>query len=254
MSRQRKKPEESKVDSSAWLATFSDLNFLMITFFVLLLSMSSMDDRRYTDVFGEELSMAQDMVRPTPPMGKSPLPIIIPASGRWVGHAQQINVKGPPGKSGGQKAEGNDELQKGRRSLLGDPEGKRRDELLRKLLERSGDLVALEPQEGEQFRLAVEDSLFFKQGEFQPDPGADEFLRSMARLANDLGGRLVVEAHKGSWELASRRSAAVARLLVRHGVPGERVAADVVAGPENQLNFALTRPISNEQEERGNDG
>ncbi len=244
MSRSKKKLEEAKVDKTAWLATFSDLNFLMITFFVLLLSMSSMDDRRYSDVFGEELSMAQDMVRPTPPMGKSPLPVIVPARGRWVGHAQNINIKGPPGKSGGLKTEGTDELQKGRRSLLADPEGKRRDELLRKLLERSGELVELEPREGEQFRLAVEDSLFFEEGTFQPDPAADEFLRSMARLANDLGGRLLVEAHKGSWELASKRSAAVARALVRHGIPGERVAADVVAGPASQLNFALTRPIS----------
>lgn len=48
MARREKKPEEKK--GSAWLVTFSDLMTLLLTFFVLLLSMAVIDERRVRDV------------------------------------------------------------------------------------------------------------------------------------------------------------------------------------------------------------
>ncbi len=245
MSRRRRGSEgESARDTTSWMATFSDLNFLMITFFVLLLSMSSMDHRRFSDVFGDEISMAEDMVRPAPPMGKSPLPVIIPCRGRWVGYPQDPNASSRPGRGGDEEREGEDELQKGRRSLLSDPASTRRDEALRRLVQRWAELVILEEQTEEEVRLTVEDALFFESDEYRPDPRAIELLRSLARLTAELDGVLRVEAHLGTWELAARRSAAVARALVGYGVPGDRVTADVIAGAPDQLNFALALPIS----------
>lgn len=41
-----------EIDKNAWMVTFSDLLTLMITFFVLLLSMSSMDDAKLKEMFG----------------------------------------------------------------------------------------------------------------------------------------------------------------------------------------------------------
>ena len=46
------------VDKNAWMVTFSDLLTLMITFFVLLLSMSSMDDKKLKDMFS---ALEQDL-------------------------------------------------------------------------------------------------------------------------------------------------------------------------------------------------
>ncbi len=43
---------EEERDSNAWMVTFSDLLTLMITFFVLLLSMSSMDEKKLEEMFG----------------------------------------------------------------------------------------------------------------------------------------------------------------------------------------------------------
>ncbi len=50
--RNRKKDDEGKAASSgAWMVTFSDLSTLLLTFFVLLLSMSSMDERKLKSLF-----------------------------------------------------------------------------------------------------------------------------------------------------------------------------------------------------------
>lgn len=46
------KGETSTLDSSSWMVTFSDLLTLMLTFFVLLLTMSSMDNKRLREAFG----------------------------------------------------------------------------------------------------------------------------------------------------------------------------------------------------------
>ncbi len=42
--------QKSHIDPNAWMVTFSDLVTLMLTFFVLLLSMSSMDEQKANDI------------------------------------------------------------------------------------------------------------------------------------------------------------------------------------------------------------
>ena len=48
---QKKERNQDGERSSPWLVTFSDLSTLLLTFFVLLLSMSSMDDRSFRSMF-----------------------------------------------------------------------------------------------------------------------------------------------------------------------------------------------------------
>lgn len=51
MGRKKIGADEEEVDSGGWMVTFSDLSTLLLTFFVLLLSMSSMDDRTLKSMF-----------------------------------------------------------------------------------------------------------------------------------------------------------------------------------------------------------
>lgn len=46
-----KKAEEYKVDPNAWMTTFADLIMLLLTFFVLLLTMKSMDAGKVREIF-----------------------------------------------------------------------------------------------------------------------------------------------------------------------------------------------------------
>ena len=43
----KKKPEEPKKGSPEWMATFSDLMNLLLCFFVMLFSMSTMDAQKF---------------------------------------------------------------------------------------------------------------------------------------------------------------------------------------------------------------
>ncbi|HPQ68860.1 MAG TPA: flagellar motor protein MotB [bacterium] len=54
----RKKAQGGGSDPNAWMVTFSDLLTLMLTFFVLLLTMSSLDTKKLKEAFDSFLQMA----------------------------------------------------------------------------------------------------------------------------------------------------------------------------------------------------
>lgn len=64
----KKKPEEAPAGSPAWMATFSDLMNLLLCFFVLLFSMSSIDSQKF-----QELSAALSATFSVLPSGGSVL-------------------------------------------------------------------------------------------------------------------------------------------------------------------------------------
>lgn len=49
--KKKKEVDEEEIDKDAWMVTFGDLLQLLITFFVLLISMSSMDQKILTEMF-----------------------------------------------------------------------------------------------------------------------------------------------------------------------------------------------------------
>jgi flagellar motor protein MotB len=213
----------------------------MITFFVLLLSMSSMDETAFSDVFGEELASSQDIIRPEPPMGRSPLPAIQPSNGSWVGNPSALPVDPEPGHHGRHKTAEQGVNQKAAKALRPDPRGVDHDERLKAAFEKVQDLLNIESVNEEEIRVTVNDAIFFKNEEFNPTPEAREIIRAIADLTKEYGGQLEIRAHRGRWEVAAKRSAAVARYLVRTGVPGEKLNADVIVGEEGMLNFAIKR-------------
>jgi len=60
----KEKAEELSTDPNAWMVTFGDLITLLLTFFVLLLSMSSMDEQKFAEMVndssGEYISLLND--------------------------------------------------------------------------------------------------------------------------------------------------------------------------------------------------
>ena len=78
-------PEIIEVETGQWMMTFSDLLTLLLAFFVLLLTMSSMDDRKFKEAFGmfsgafgtlakqKQAGMAPDFIVPV----NAPIPEIL---------------------------------------------------------------------------------------------------------------------------------------------------------------------------------
>lgn len=85
MARKKPAPIINEVETGAWMMTFSDLLTLLLAFFVLLLTMSSMDDRKFRDAFGafsgafgtlakqQESGLSPDFIVPI----KAPVPEIL---------------------------------------------------------------------------------------------------------------------------------------------------------------------------------
>lgn len=73
----KKKQEEPKAGSPAWMATFSDLMNLLLCFFVLLFSMSSVDQEKFEQIVA---SLQQSFTS------------ILPAGGSSVGDGQMISA------------------------------------------------------------------------------------------------------------------------------------------------------------------
>lgn len=70
MARAKKRSSEESKPSQGWMLTFSDMITLMLTFFVLLVSMSHMDERRKRDVLVSTQSMTGLGVTTFNPLGK----------------------------------------------------------------------------------------------------------------------------------------------------------------------------------------
>jgi chemotaxis protein MotB len=52
MARRKKNlSSDTMMDANAWLVTFGDLVMLLLTFFVMLLTMSSMDTKKLKEIF-----------------------------------------------------------------------------------------------------------------------------------------------------------------------------------------------------------
>lgn len=67
----RKKKESEGSSTPAWLITFSDLMTLLLTFFVLLLSMAVIDERSKLEVLGSvsrQFGMGNTIINPTAPL------------------------------------------------------------------------------------------------------------------------------------------------------------------------------------------
>ena len=57
MGRRKKKKDEKMEGLPAWMATYSDMVTLLLTFFVLLLAMATFDDTKRVEAVFESLSL-----------------------------------------------------------------------------------------------------------------------------------------------------------------------------------------------------
>ena len=212
--------EEVEEGSPAWMATYSDLATLLLTFFVLLLSFASMDAQQFREALGSV---------------RDAFGVTFSDPGRFEARSATIVEMG--------EASG--------RTMLNESAALRaiRDAVARRGLDKQVDVSA----EERGIVLRVRDQVLFDVGSDDVREEGIPVLEKVADLANEFSGRISIEGHTddrpihslrfpSNWELSAFRATAVLRHLVDHGVPRNRLA---IAG------YADTSPLEANDTEEG---
>lgn len=214
--------EEPDEGSPAWMATFSDLATLLLTFFVLLLSFANMDTVQFHDLMGSI---------------REAFGVQTETQGRFSARANQ-----PISLSLGQD---------GTPRVLEQEAYIRR---LRRTLAEHGldELVELEETD-RGVALRMRDGVLFPSGSAELRDEAQPLLEEVAVIVSRFTRRVAIEGHTdnrpistpnfpSNWELSAARSAAVLHHMLRSGLEPDKVQ---LAG------FADTKPVADNGTDEG---
>jgi len=216
---------EKKVKKGAppWMATFADLSTLLMTFFVLLLSFSTMDVQKFRDMLGsvqsafgvqfQDRGIYQPVIQePVKPSEAKP-------------QEQLIKEQLVPTPSRDEEKEVAAES-----AVMADQ--------VKKLVEETRLADEVEILQGPRgVRLRVKGGLFFQPGQADLRTAAMPFLNGVAKILNKSKFYLIIEGHTDNlpihtevfptnWELSAARATAVVRTLVQEGqISAKRLAA-----------------------------
>jgi chemotaxis protein MotB len=226
----------------AWMATFSDLVTLLLTFFVLLYATSKTDEEKFKSVAGSIRKAFRGNTKergPVPQLGKSPddAPTMIESQ-------QPVN----PFPIDFLTTEGILEKHEINRASTEDLESMK-DKV--KEYELTDSVDVYEIPEGVKIR--IKDKVLFKKGTLEISSITAEVYQRMVKLLQDNDWTIFVEGHASKGErwvkdstvdalsLSSMRAAAVTRSLVKRGIRPEKITTAA---------YGDTRLIENEPNER----
>ncbi len=237
----RKKPHEEHENHERWLVSYADFITLLFAFFVVMYSISSVNEGKYR-VLSDALVAA---FRSSP---KSLLPIQVgsPSKSPVVSTAQE-DLRSP----------GLVKLPKMFISQNENEEGKPRDPLIEEKFEEGGDRVVLEKiaddvrealselvkkglitvhQEALWVEVEIRNSVLFPSGSAVLQASAVPVLEEVARILADHDNSIRVEGftdnvpihtvvYPSNWELSAARASSVVRLFMDNGISPQRMVA-----------------------------
>jgi chemotaxis protein MotB len=231
----RRKPklaEEPKADLGRWLLTYADMITLLMLFFIILYSLSSVNQAKFTEMqtaFQSVFNGGNFTIFDT----------------RTAGGAGVLQ-----GLSPGQRVQSK---QSGRNSGTGGTSAIR-DQATSTLqnLIKSGKVTLIPTENG--FAISLVSDLYFDTGSATLQPGAMPVLQEVADFLGQIPNSIVVEGHTdnippdlrrwpgGNWQLSSDRAVAVLQTLEDYGMPEERLSA---------ASYGSTRPVQSNDTAEG---
>ncbi len=206
MSRRPAAPE-SGGPSNAWMATFSDLLMLMLTFFVLLLTMSSMDDQKVK-------SLTRDGIQMSPSTNKN--------SNVEFDDVELSRVSNTIAAMQALTASPHSETKQGDVKLG-------MEDLLKASGIHASAWVEVRP---DGVLVNLDGGVAFEPGTAKLTPEAERFVKSFASVVKDDGLNVAVDSwvrgegdftqQDAAWELSLKRSEAVVSRLFKSGLNGTR--------------------------------
>jgi chemotaxis protein MotB len=213
--RKRPRKTESPTATGIWLTTFNDMMTLLMVFFVLLFSMSTVDMKRFKHFQGE-LQSALGMLE--------------------AGQKTKVGVVDPepPMTKRSEESDGAALPPKVAAEVLA----------LRQLSERLGLPGTWTPR---RIQITLDDALLFGSAQTRFSPKALPVLREVAAALKKIAGDILVEGHTdnrpmvsdrypSNWELSTARAAQVVKFLATPGrIAPQRLAA---------VGYADSKPVS----------
>ena len=230
-----------------WIVTFADMMSLLLTFFILMYSMSEVKQERFL-LASESLREAMGSTATVPtdnPMGLMPedvdpdLDLANPGMNNGA-VTSPVDTENP----------GDDVV-----NVFAEAYMKMIEERLRDLVEESGlDATSVEiVREEDGVYLRIRDAALFATAQANLTPQGEALVLNLSGITKGLGVPTIVSGHADSrpirtasfpsnWELSAARAAGVARLLVGAGQDPETVRVQ---------SFGEFRPIADESTEEG---
>ncbi len=219
-----------------WMATFSDLCTLLLTFFVLLLTFANLDLKKFQDMLGSVKQAFGVQVKE-----RGQFQPVKPKARPVVEHQRRhIMTQFAPTTSAQDAQAAAEASQMARR--------------IRDMSEKDGLGNAVDITAGTRgVRMRVKGALLFEPGQAEIKSGANKLLVNVAKVMDKFHFYLTVEGHTdatpihtaqfpSNWELSAARASAVLRYLTRLGVPQTRMSA---------VGYASNYPLASNDTEEG---
>jgi chemotaxis protein MotB len=219
MARREKRIEHDNHDR--WLISYADFVTLLFAFFVVMYSISSVNEGKYK-VFSDSLNVAFS-VRPPP------------VNAAIATNEQEQLLRALVDKRTARLGEQQRKIQERMKDLNGNLK-----QVMSPLIDQH--LVNINPTK-RGIEIDISASLLFKTGEASLQPAALDVLRQVSVVLSNEELPIEVEGHTddvpimtaqfpSNWELSSARASSVVRLMINNGVPEKRLA--VVGLASNQ--------------------
>jgi len=202
MGRREKKKDEVKEGLPIWMATYSDMVTLMLTFFVLLLAMATFEDVRRVEAVFESIKSA---------LGVGGMDQMLVGVMKDPAHTVEELIK-------------DDVVQPIRVKLRAAMSEHISDDLIRMV------------QTQEEFRLRLDDRVLFRPGSSTLHPAASALMSDIAKVLATPESEIRVDGHtdatgdeRANWRLSGERSQAVVMALRAKGpIPGKNLQANAM--------------------------
>jgi chemotaxis protein MotB len=220
----KKKCDECKPGLPAWMATFTDMITLLMTFFVLLLSMAKQETSKFESALGSiRQAFGGNVLNfgPTVQPGKSPDNQPVMSESQEPARPFPIEFLSSEGLL--DKLEQNrasEESLRNMRSTLGEYE--------------LNDLVDVY-EENEGIKVRIKDKIYFKEGTIEPNDVKVEVYEKLVQMLRNEDWVLFIEGHASRGEvvatdrkldalmLSSMRAQSVSRSLIARGVRPNKI-------------------------------
>jgi flagellar motor protein MotB len=224
------------VNPNGWMGTLADLVFLLITFFVLLISMSSMDKKAIKRSFGffSDAVGVLDFVE-SPETANDVLPILDPlaafAADKNITPTNRVNDK--------TRQSARELLDQLAEEIAKKDKGKSNLNTLKRMMEDAAGTVVLEPGD-EDMSLLLSYRLLFKDETLELNDEGLEVIRSMATIVRIWGGDVQVQA-VWPWNEGPRMMSVLMNAMEEQWVEGERLRPELRSGWNRSIRFQLKR-------------